>query len=77
VLRAKQGDPDGAAAAYQQAIDTGHPDHAPAAMLGLGLLRKEQGDPDGAAAAYQQAIDTGHPDVAFAARAALDWLRSA
>ncbi|WP_408650757.1 tetratricopeptide repeat protein, partial [Jatrophihabitans sp.] len=75
VLRKEQGDPDGAAAAYQLAIDTGHPDTAPQAAVNLGMLRKEQGDPDGAAAAYQLAIDTGHPDTALKAVVNLGVLR--
>ena len=36
VLLEEQGDLEGARAAYQQAIDTGHPDQAPRAMLNLG-----------------------------------------
>lgn len=39
VLLKQRGDPDGAAAAYQQAIDTGHPDQAPKALRNLGMLR--------------------------------------
>jgi Flp pilus assembly protein TadD len=55
---------EGARAAYQQAIDAGHSDIAPRAMVDLGVLLAEQGDVEGARAAYQQAIDTGHPDIA-------------
>ena len=64
VLLEEQGDADGAKAAYQQAIDSGHADQAPKAAVNLGVLLKEQGDADGAKAAYQQAIDSGHPDQA-------------
>ena len=55
---------DGARAAYQQAIDSGHADAAPMAAVNLGELLAEQGDADGAKAAYQQAIDSGHADAA-------------
>ena len=54
---------EGARAAYQRAIDSGHPDAAPKAMVNLGVLLAEQGDVEGARAAYQRAIDTGHPDA--------------
>ena len=47
----------GARAAYQQAIDSGHPAAAPMARVRLGLLLAGQGDVAGARAAYQQAID--------------------
>ena len=76
VLRAEQGDPIGAVAAYQQAIDTHHPDAAPKAMVNLGVLRAEQGDPVGAVAAFQQAIDTHHPDQAPKAMIGLGVLRA-
>jgi tetratricopeptide (TPR) repeat protein len=61
VLLADQGDPQGARAAYQQAIDSGHPEQAPTAASKLGVLLVAQGDPQGARAAYQQAIDSGDP----------------
>ena len=35
---------DGAKAAYQQAIDSGHADAAPRAAVNLGSLLEEQGD---------------------------------
>ena len=60
----EQGDVAGARAAYQQAIDSGHADVAPAAAVGPGDLLREQGDVAGARAAYQQAIDSGHADLA-------------
>ncbi|HSL09406.1 MAG TPA: hypothetical protein VK887_15730, partial [Pseudonocardiaceae bacterium] len=50
--------------AYQQAIDSGHPNWAPRAMIGLGLFLAYQGDIAGARMAYQQAIDSGHPNAA-------------
>jgi tetratricopeptide (TPR) repeat protein len=55
---------DGARAAYQQAIDSGHADAAPMAAFGLGGLLADHSDVDGARAAYQQAIDSGHADQA-------------
>jgi tetratricopeptide (TPR) repeat protein len=75
LLRSQQGDPDGAAAAYKLAIDTGHPIHSPMAAVNLGALREEQGDSDGAATAYQLAIDTGHPDQSPNAALGLGALR--
>ncbi len=53
-------DPVGAESALLRAIQTGHPDWAPAAMCELGDLRSQQGDEEGAQAAFQQAIETGH-----------------
>ncbi|MDB5064078.1 MAG: Tetratricopeptide repeat protein, partial [Chloroflexi bacterium] len=64
VLLAEQGDVEGARAAFQQAIASGHPDEAPRAARNLGLLLAEQGDVEGARAAFQQAIASGHPDEA-------------
>ena len=63
-LLQEQGDVEGARAAYQQAIDSGHADAAPGAWGNLGALLEEQGDVEGARAAYQQAIDSGHADQA-------------
>ncbi|MEO7260943.1 MAG: tetratricopeptide repeat protein [Jatrophihabitantaceae bacterium] len=60
VLHDEQGDPDAAAAAYQLAVDSGHPDQAPMAAFNLGVLRLEQEEMEAAAAAFQLAIDTGH-----------------
>jgi hypothetical protein len=62
-LRAGQGDPAGAVAAYQLAIDSGDADMMPLAAFNLGLLREGQGDHAAAAAAYQLAIDSGHADL--------------
>ncbi len=52
-------DPDGARAAYQQAIDSGDSLVVPGAYVSLGHLLRRQGDTDGARAAYQRAIDSG------------------
>jgi len=64
VLLGEQGDVEGAKAAYQRAIDSGHTAQTPLAALGLGGLLKEQGDVEGAKVAYQRAIDSGHADAA-------------
>jgi predicted negative regulator of RcsB-dependent stress response len=53
---------------YQQAIDSGHEDFAPAAAFGLGLLLEELEETSRAQEAYGQAIASGHPE--FAALAA-------
>jgi hypothetical protein len=50
-------DPEGARAAYQQAVDAGHAEWAGAAMVGLaGLLQRKLDDADAAEALYRQAI---------------------
>jgi tetratricopeptide (TPR) repeat protein len=64
VLLKDQGEVEGARAAYQQAIDSGHHERAPIAALELGDLLKKQGEVEGARAAYQQAIDSGHHERA-------------
>jgi tetratricopeptide (TPR) repeat protein len=64
ILLKEQGDTEGAREAYQEAIDSGHPDAASKAMNNLGVLLEEQGDIEGARAAYQRAIDSGHTDRA-------------
>ena len=58
-----QGDLEGAAAAYQQAIDSGHREQSPRAALLLGALLAAQRNPEGARAAFQRAIDSGHSTV--------------
>ena len=73
---AEQGDPQGARAAYQQALDSGDPEVAPWAAADLGMLLAEQGDPQGARAAYQQALDSGNPEVRQLAEDALAKLGS-
>jgi tetratricopeptide (TPR) repeat protein len=61
-LLAEQGRPEEAAAAYRQAIDSGHADAAPKAAVNLGDLLAEQGRPEEAAAPYGQVVDPGHAD---------------
>ncbi len=63
MLLAEQGDVPRAKAAFQQAMDSGHPDVSPMAAVNLGLLLAGQGDVAGERAAYQRAIDSGHPDA--------------
>jgi tetratricopeptide (TPR) repeat protein len=63
-----QGDQAGALAAYQEAIDSGHPGAAARGWLYRGVLLNTQGDAAGARAAYQVAIDSG--DAYAAPRAA-------
>jgi predicted negative regulator of RcsB-dependent stress response len=60
----EQGDVAGARAAYQQAIDSGHPDVAPWAMVYLGNLLVHYLNPAGARASYQMAAESGHPEAA-------------
>jgi tetratricopeptide (TPR) repeat protein len=60
-MLSKRGDVDGARAAYQVAIDSGHAEFAPAVWFNLGNLLVEEGDDEGARAAYQEAIDSGNP----------------
>jgi Tfp pilus assembly protein PilF len=74
LLLAEQGDVEGARAAFQQAIASGHPDEAPRAARNLGLLLAEQGDIEGARAALQQAIASGHSDEAPRAARSLGML---
>jgi tetratricopeptide (TPR) repeat protein len=64
LLLESQGDAEGAKAAYQRAIDSGHRDAAPMAAFDLGILLQAQGDAAGAQAAYHLAIDSGHADQA-------------
>jgi tetratricopeptide (TPR) repeat protein len=68
-----QGDPEGARAWFQRAIDSGDVEAATEALVDLGrlLLRR---DPEGARAAFQQAIDSGHPEWAPAAMVGLGHL---
>jgi tetratricopeptide (TPR) repeat protein len=50
--------------AYQQVIDSGHPEDAPRAAFNLGLNLDKLGEYNLAEQAYQQAINSGHPEVA-------------
>jgi tetratricopeptide (TPR) repeat protein len=53
-----------AISAYQIAIDSGHPDVAPWAMVYLGNLLSTHANPEPARACYQMAVDSGHPEAA-------------
>jgi len=64
MLTRRQGDLIGARAAYQQAIDSGHPDIAPQAQRDLGNLLMRERDSQRALSAYRQAMPPGHPDAA-------------
>lgn len=72
----EDGDYVGAAAAYQRALDTGHPDYAPLAATCLGVVGHMRLNDSGAAeAAYQIAINSGHPEWAPRALNSLGTLR--
>jgi tetratricopeptide (TPR) repeat protein len=60
----RQGEYDRAVEAYQQVIDSGHPEWAPKAAFNLGMLFENRGEYDIAEKAYQQAINSRHPEVA-------------
>src|SRR5829696_2122846 len=60
----RQGEYARAVEAYQQVIDSGHPEAAPRAAFNLGLNLDKLGEYDLAEQAYQQAINSGHPKVA-------------
>src|SRR5215213_4916815 len=73
----RQGEYARAVEAYQQVIDSSHPEAAPRAAFNLGILFEERGEYERAAEAYhqalmvsQQVIVSRHPEEA--ARAALD-----
>jgi DnaJ-domain-containing protein 1 len=72
----EQGEVDAAKDAYQQAIDSHHPDVAPKAALYLGLILQEQGEVDAAKDAYRQAIDSHDPEASAAATVRLRTLGS-
>ena len=62
-------------AAYQQALDSGHPDAVSLAALGLGILLREQGEVAAAKAAWQQATHSDRAEISDMARRLLDTLR--
>jgi tetratricopeptide (TPR) repeat protein len=66
----RQGEYDLAVEAYQQVLDSGHPEAAPRAAFNLGILFEERGEYDLAEEAYQRAIDTEHAE--WAPKAAFD-----
>jgi tetratricopeptide (TPR) repeat protein len=60
----RQGEYARAVEAYQQVLDSGHPEAAPRAAFNLGLNLDKLGEYNLAEQAYQQAINSGHPEVA-------------
>src|SRR5215203_6361353 len=67
----RQGEYARAVEAYQQVIDSSHPEAAPRAAFNLGILFEERGEYARAVEAYrraieayQQVIDSGHPEAA-------------
>ncbi|HEY0409249.1 MAG TPA: tetratricopeptide repeat protein, partial [Candidatus Dormibacteraeota bacterium] len=57
-LLLRHDDVQGACAAFQQAIASGHPNQAPRAAVNLGITLAKQRDVEGARAAFRQAIDS-------------------
>ena len=66
----RQGDYARAEEAYQQVLDSGHPEAAPRAAFNLGILFEERGEYARAEEAYQQVIDSEHTE--WAPKAAFD-----
>ena len=60
----RQGEYARAVEAYQQVLDSSHPEAAPRAAFNLGLNLDKLGEYNLAEQAYQQAINSGHPEVA-------------
>ena len=66
----RRGEYDRAEDAYQQVLDSGHPEAAPRAAFNLGILFEERGECDLAVEAYQRVINSGHAE--WAPKAAFD-----
>src|SRR5215211_5860368 len=66
----RQGEHARAVEAYQQVIDSSHPEAAPRAAFNLGILFEERGEYDRAVEAYQQATGSEHAE--WAPKAAFD-----
>jgi tetratricopeptide (TPR) repeat protein len=66
----RQGEYARAVEAYQQAIDSRHPEAVPRAAFNLGMLFEERGEYERAVEAYQQAIASEHAE--WAPKAAFD-----
>jgi tetratricopeptide (TPR) repeat protein len=62
-LLAREGDADGARAAFTRAFNSGDPDIAPKAAADLGLVLRRLGDMEGARIAYRDAAAAGHPEA--------------
>jgi cellulose synthase operon protein C len=67
LLQFQVGDPDGARAAYQAAIDSKHPDWTPAAQFDLAQLLETEGDLAGAEAQFRQITES--PNRIYATKA--------
>jgi Flp pilus assembly protein TadD len=67
----RAGDDEGAVAAYQRAIDSRDPEHAPRAAVNLGNLLARKDDGERARIAYRVAIDSAHTDASPKAAQAL------
>src|SRR5215204_2754716 len=68
----RQGEYARAVEAYQQVIDSSHPEAAPRAAFNLGILFEERGEYARAVEAYRRAIDSKHSE--WAPKAAFDLL---
>jgi len=66
----RQGEYAGAVEAYQQVLDSEHPEAAPRAAFNLGILFEERGEYERAVEAYQRAIASEHAE--WAPKAAFD-----
>jgi tetratricopeptide (TPR) repeat protein len=66
----RQGEYARAVEAYQQVIDSSHPEAAPRAAFNLGILFEERGEYARAVEAYRRAIDSKHSE--WAPKAAFD-----
>src|SRR5215211_2521865 len=66
----RQGNHAQAVEAYQQVIDSSHPEAAPRAAFNLGILFEERGEYARAVEAYRRAIDSEHSE--WAPKAAFD-----
>lgn len=62
-LLAREGDADGARAAFTRAFNSGDPDIAPKAAADLGLVLRRLGDMEGVRIAYRDAAAAGHPEA--------------
>lgn len=73
LLDAQDDEPDEAMAALWQAMDSGHPDAAPAAAVALGRVLEVR-DPDAARRAYAWAVAAEHPALSPEAALRMGWL---
>ena len=69
------GNIEGARAAFQIAIDSGHAEMAPTAAYNLGILLFKKGDIAGSDIAFRTAIGLGHSGIASTAAAAWEYFK--